>query len=61
MLTALYFARRLSGDIAAMFAVALLAGRLFRRLRMNESDDGRGERASRSKLLVAPMPKRLQR
>ena len=29
MLTALYFARRLSGDIAAMFAVALLAGSAF--------------------------------
>ena len=29
MLTVLYFARRLSGDIAAMFAVALLAGSAF--------------------------------
>jgi hypothetical protein len=29
MLTALYFARRLGGDIAAMFAVALLAGSAF--------------------------------
>lgn len=29
MLTALYFARRLGGDLAGMFAIALLAGSAF--------------------------------